>query len=123
MFAFVQVTCSQCGVTFGLMPEFQNAIGRRTFWCPNGHKQVFIFEDPEAKLRKEIEEAKTEILNLQKRVDAAKAEEAFWKEKFTHAKTMEPVENDVVSCSKCGKEITDATCDDQGGLCDDCCAE
>ena len=124
MHAFIQVTCSKCGVTFGVASEFRSAIGDRIFWCPNGHKQVFV-EDLGSGLKKELEAAKTEIQNLKKRIEAAQAEEAFWKAKCsTPAKTMEaPEPSGGPQCSKCGAGISDADHDDNGGLCDDCCGE
>ena len=51
------ITCSECGVDFGVPDAFERARreDHRTFWCPNGHGQVFRGKTEAEKLREELE--------------------------------------------------------------------
>jgi len=85
------VTCYKCGMTFALDPGFFQLCksDKRTFYCPNGHGNVLV-ENDQDKLRKELEAAKLEILNLRKRVEAARSSEEFWKERATKEPDSKP---------------------------------
>jgi hypothetical protein len=51
------VTCSECGITFGLPDHYYDSRRREhdTFYCPNGHNQHFPSKTAEEKRIEELE--------------------------------------------------------------------
>ena len=50
--------CITCGVPFGLPQSLDTALrnSHKSFFCPNGHSQVYTAESEEEKLRKQLAE-------------------------------------------------------------------
>lgn len=56
---FVIETCFKCGIQFGITQDLYDTLQRlgedRSFYCPNGHGQIYI-ESAEQRLKKQLEE-------------------------------------------------------------------
>lgn len=56
--------CYKCGIPFGMPASFKNQLLRhrdeQSFYCPNGHGQVYAGETPEAKAKR-LEQEKAEV--------------------------------------------------------------
>jgi hypothetical protein len=66
---FKTTTCITCGVVIAMVEEFYNhrVNDQNTYYCPSGHRQNFVAETEEQKLRKQLEAQK-------RRTDMALAE-------------------------------------------------
>lgn len=83
----VVITCCQdeCGISFAV-PEWWHRGKKQThawFFCPNGHRQHFVEESAEEKLRRERDRALQQIARAEQEADAARkrAEQAERKTK------------------------------------------
>ena len=70
------ITCSECGVAFGVPDAFARARreDHRTFWCPNGHGQVFLWKTEAEKLREELDAKKRSLAWTEERLAEARRE-------------------------------------------------
>jgi hypothetical protein len=98
------VSCSSCGVLFGLPEEFyeQRVRDHKSWHCPNGHSQYFAAETEEEKLRKVIESDRTRIDYLRKEVDREQKAHSVTKGQLT--KTKKRIANGV--CPECHRNFT-----------------
>ena len=56
-------TCCNCGVPFGMAQEFRNKRlkDHLNFYCPNGHRQHYVGQTEEERLRNVVENLKQEV--------------------------------------------------------------
>lgn len=68
---FTSIVCFECGITFGLVDDHVVHLknSRGTFHCPNGHAQWF----PGKTVRKELEEAHIQRMQLEHELERAQA--------------------------------------------------
>jgi hypothetical protein len=69
----IRVTCCKCQIEFGLPDDFYHIAKQRaddlTWYCPNGHGQVFRRGETEAdKLRRELQRAKQREAEYEDRI-------------------------------------------------------
>lgn len=72
-----EITCSECGITFGL-PQFYMESRRKdhnTFWCPNGHGQVFKAETDADRYKRMYQEATVRQSEIAHKLEVAKRAE------------------------------------------------
>lgn len=59
---FDVITCYKCGIQFGMTRQHNRECldhpGEKSFFCPNGHSQVYTGKSEEQKLREELEREK-----------------------------------------------------------------
>jgi hypothetical protein len=67
--------CCNCGVTFALTKELddQRRKDHGTFYCPNGHPQVYTGKTEAQKLREELAQAQAQLVTEKKRTEYAHA--------------------------------------------------
>ena len=96
---FVVITCSECAIQFGLPVEMQARRQRSggVFYCPNGHAQEYS-TTTEHKLRKELEQAKGKLANVQFELIAEQAARIATEAKLKRAKKR--VANRTCPCCK-----------------------
>lgn len=66
--------CCNCGMTFAMPSDFQARM-RRTrsdFYCPAGHKQHYLAEPEEDKLRRERDIAKQQLARAEEEAEQAR---------------------------------------------------
>lgn len=77
--------CIECGVVFAFPSQLQDVLIQRkgtTFYCPNGHGQVYAGKTDAEKLR----EAEERNLSLRQRLDQAEADAAAKKKEIARMK-------------------------------------
>lgn len=69
------MTCSECGVVYGLSKEYQKARrdDHREWWCPNKHSQYFPQESEAEKYKREAKWQKDRAAALLAERDGAQA--------------------------------------------------
>ncbi len=101
---FWSVECFRCGTPFALSKDFyENRIAdKRSWYCPNGHRQVFIGKTDKEKLA----QARATITHLGDQKDAAQRSADAYKGHFTRVKRqVERAEKGV--CPHCNRSFLD----------------
>ncbi len=80
-------TCYKCGIHFGMPIDFDNQRHRdgETWYCPNGHGQVYR-ESTEQRLQRELIEARTYNAQTREELAGEKKQHAATKGQLTRSK-------------------------------------
>ena len=85
---YATLDCYQCGVAFALTDSMykERLRDRESFWCPNGHRQNFIGESAEKRLRRQRDLAREEAEAYKESRDYARRQAASRKGQVTRIK-------------------------------------
>lgn len=102
------IECYKCGVMFGITSDLNKTLHRnhdQSFYCPNGHGQVYTGKTEAEKLRDQLSEEKKKLANTQFELMAAKqrTEEA----ERAKAKLQKSIKNGACPC--CHRQFTQLT--------------
>lgn len=94
----ISQTCIKCGVKFAFPEELDSKLreNHETFYCPNGHPQMYTGKTEAQKLRDELarEKQRREMAEATAREEAKRAEKA----ERAHDRTKKRVHNGVCPC-------------------------
>ena len=85
---YVVVTCYKCGIAFGMPQYFHKQVQEdtsKTFYCPNGHGQVYTTSEA-TRLRRQLDAERDENNGLRYRIDHANRSRAALKGQVTKIK-------------------------------------
>jgi len=103
--------CCNCGVMFALTQELKNELlsSKRDFYCPNGHRQHYLGESDDAKIKRLQRERDAERENAEnawKQHDAEKRRRAKAERELKTAKPMvERAKRAVCPAPGCKRQI------------------
>lgn len=101
--------CYKCGVAFGLEREFRNQHLRHpsdnawSFYCPNGHGQVYTSETEEARLKRELKAARDSLAAANAERDQIEASRRAFKGQATRLRNR----TIAGQCPICGQSLHD----------------
>ncbi|KKM87224.1 hypothetical protein LCGC14_1271120 [marine sediment metagenome] len=85
---YVVETCYKCGIHFGMPQYFYKQVREdmsKTFYCPNGHGQVYMISEA-TRLRRQLDAERDENNGLRYRIDHANRSRAALKGQVTKIK-------------------------------------
>lgn len=104
---FNSINCCQCGIAFGFGKEVETLWRRdeKTFFCPNGHPQVWT-KPKESEEQKELKKLRTKVEELQGKLDAALKDAADQKKRADELATELEIWRPSTAETKDGSEQT-----------------
>ncbi|KKM54229.1 hypothetical protein LCGC14_1553590 [marine sediment metagenome] len=80
--------CYLCGVAFGMTDAMyrERIRDHKDFWCPNGHRQCFLGETEETRLRRQRDLARASQVRARRERDSARRSAAAQKGQVTRIK-------------------------------------
>lgn len=83
-----EITCAECGIVFGLGEGFihYRRKDHRTFWCPNGHTQVYKAETDADRYKRLYEEANARSVSVREEYESLKRSAAKAKKELKSLK-------------------------------------
>ena len=85
---YVVETCYKCGIAYGMPQYFHKQVREdtsKTFYCPNGHGQVYMTSET-TRLRRQLDAERDENNGLRYRIDHANRSRAALKGQVTKIK-------------------------------------
>lgn len=86
---FVVITCYKCGVQFAMPEAFQKHLQQthESFWCPNGHSQLYKTQTEADRYRRMYEEEAAKAVPLREKLAAEERAHKRTKKKLKSVET------------------------------------
>jgi hypothetical protein len=98
--------CCSCGISFAMPQDLMNALSRdhdRWFYCPQGHRQHYVGETDEQKLRRQLEYSRNDAQWYRDQLHASERSKAALKGHLTRARNK--IANGVCPVGNCRRHF------------------